>query len=180
VNVDDAWVALGEVTRPHGVRGELRVRVFNPDSDALLHVDEVRVRLTDGTAQLVSVDAARKANDALLLRLHSVDSRERADELRGATLEVPRSSLPEPDADEYYAVDLIGATVRVLSEPPSPGVVLGTVRAVQTYPTVDVLLVKAADGGRDWEVPLLGAVVARVDLKARQVELTGMEGVERA
>ena len=37
----DAWVPLAEVARPHGVRGELRLRLFNKSSDTLLDQDEV-------------------------------------------------------------------------------------------------------------------------------------------
>ncbi len=40
-----AWVPLAEVARPHGVRGELRLRPYNGDSDLLLGLDEVLVRL---------------------------------------------------------------------------------------------------------------------------------------
>jgi len=42
-----------------------------------------------------------------------------------------------------------------------------------------VLVVAAADGGKPWEVPLVGAVVARVDVDAGLVELATREGVER-
>jgi ribosomal protein L35AE/L33A len=80
----DAWVPLAEVMRPHGVRGELRLRLFNKDSDLLLSLDEVLVRFPEGDEQEVSVDGARRANDAILMKLHSVDDREGADELRGA------------------------------------------------------------------------------------------------
>ena len=31
----EAWVPLAEIARPHGVRGELRLRLFNRDSDPL-------------------------------------------------------------------------------------------------------------------------------------------------
>ena len=41
---DDAWVALAEVARPHGVRGEVRLRLYNRDSDLLLEQDDVLVR----------------------------------------------------------------------------------------------------------------------------------------
>src|SRR4029079_13073243 len=56
----DDWVALGEVARPHGVRGEVRVRLYNPDSDLLLEADEVLVRLKEGDEHEVSVDGARR------------------------------------------------------------------------------------------------------------------------
>ena len=54
----DQWVPLAEVARPHGVKGELRLKVFNSDSNILLGLDEVLVRLKDGEEHEVSVDRA--------------------------------------------------------------------------------------------------------------------------
>jgi ribosomal 30S subunit maturation factor RimM len=54
------------------------------------------------------------------------------------------------------------------------------VTELKTYPTVDVLVVTAGDGGRPWEVPLVEAVVQKVDLDAGEVTLATLEGVERA
>ena len=64
---DDRFVPLAEVMRPHGVRGELRLKVFNAESDLLLSHDEVRVREQDGTEHEVSVDHARRADTAILI-----------------------------------------------------------------------------------------------------------------
>ena len=52
----EAWVPLGEVARPHGVRGEVRVQPYNRDSDLLLQLEEVLVRFPEGDEQEVSVD----------------------------------------------------------------------------------------------------------------------------
>ena len=71
-----------------GVR--LRLKLFNKDSDVLLERDEVLVRLPDGEEHEVSVDRARRADGAILMKLHSIDDRDRADELRGAQICVQR------------------------------------------------------------------------------------------
>lgn len=170
----EAWVPLGEVARPHGVRGEVRVQPYNRDSDLLLELDEVLVRFPEGDEQEVSVDAARRANDAILVKLHAVDDRDRAAELRGAKLCARRGDFPVLDPGEFYACDVEGA--RVIGP---AGEELGRVAELRTYPTVDVLVVKAADGGRPWEVPLVDAVVAGVELDAGTVNLATLEGVER-
>lgn len=73
----ERWIPLAEIARPHGVRGEVRLRLFNKDSDTLLDQDEVLVRLPDGAEHEVSVDTARRADDAILMKLHSVDDRDR-------------------------------------------------------------------------------------------------------
>ena len=171
----DAWVPLAEVMRPHGVQGELRLRLFNKDSDLLLGLDEVLVRFPEGDEQEVSVDSSRRANEAILMKLHSVDDRNRGDELRGAIVCGRRGDFPPPEEGEFYACDIEGARVLVAG-----GDELGRVTELKTYPTVDVLVVTAGDGGRPWEVPLVEAVVQKVDLDAGEVTLATLEGVERA
>lgn len=170
----DAWVPLAEVMRPHGVRGELRLKLFNKDSDVLLDRDEVLVRLKDGEEHEVSVDGARRANEAILLKLHSVDDRDRADELRGALVCVRRKDFPAVEAGEFYACDVVGAKVTL-----AEGGDVGVVKDLLSYPSVDVLVIRASDGGKDWEVPLVEALVRRVDLEGGVVELATLEGVER-
>ncbi|HEX8796437.1 MAG TPA: ribosome maturation factor RimM [Polyangiaceae bacterium] len=170
----EAWVPLGEVARPHGVRGEVRVQSYNRDSDLLLELDEVLVRFPEGDEQEVSVDGARRANDAILVKLHAVDDRDKAAELRGAKLCARRGDFPALEPGEFYACDVEGA--RVVGP---TGEEMGHVTELKAYPTVDVLVVKATDGGRPWEVPLVDAVVAAVDLGAATVTLASLEGVER-
>jgi 16S rRNA processing protein RimM len=173
---ESAWVPLAEVMRPHGVKGEVRLRLFNKASDVLLDQDEVLVRLPDGEEHEVSVDAARRADDAILMKLHSVDDRDRADDLRGALVCVRRRDFPKAEAGEFYAVDVVGSEVRL------SGARVGEVAELVSYPAASALLVRADDGesaGGDWEVPLTETFVARVDPGERAVELVTLEGLER-
>jgi 16S rRNA processing protein RimM len=174
----NVWVPLAEVARPHGVRGEVRLRLFNRDSDLLLTLGEVLVRFPDGEEQEVSVDAARRANDAILMKLYSVDDRARADDLRGAKICVRRGDFPPLDPGEFYACDVEGALVVV--DEAGERKDLGRVRELRTYPTTNALLVEAVDGASAWEVPLVEDVVLGVDVEAGVVTLRTMEGVEKA
>jgi 16S rRNA processing protein RimM len=188
----DAWVPLAEVARPHGVRGELRLRLYNQDSDLLLELDEVMVRFGSAGAAggngakgagpsrdvVLRVEAVRPANEAILMKLQSVNDRDRAIELRGAEVCARRSAFPPLEPGEFYACDVEGA--RVVVGGGAEVEELGTVLEMRSYPTVDVLVVAAADGGRPWEVPLVDAVVERVDVQQGLVTLSTREGVERA
>jgi 16S rRNA processing protein RimM len=169
----DAWVPLAEVARPHGVRGELRLRLFNKDSEVLVEREEVLVRLKDGEEHEVSVDRARRADDAILMKLYSVDDRDRADELRGALICVRRAEFPPLGEGEFYVCDAAGA--RVMCE----GRSIGVVKDVRNYPSVDALVVTAEDKGVDWEIPLVDAFIAGMDLESGVVELRTLEGLER-
>ncbi len=175
---DDAWVPLAEVARSHGVRGEVRLRLYNSDSDLILDQEEVLLRFPDGEEQEVSVDGARRANDAILMKLFSVDDRDRADELRGAVVCLRRGSFPPLEEGEFYACDVEGARV-VVDDGAGEPQELGRVVAMRSYPATNVLEVTAADGGRPWEVPLVDTVVRAVDVAAGLVTLATLEGVER-
>lgn len=169
----DAWVPLAEVARPHGVRGEVRLKLFNKSSDVLLAQEEVLVRLQDGEEHEVSVETARRADDAILMKLYSVDDRDRADELRGALVCVRRRDFPPPEAGEFYAIDIVGAEVRVAGER------LGEVVEILSYPTVEVMLVRPDDHRGDWEIPLSDVYVGKVDTSARVVDVLSLEDLER-
>ena len=168
------WVPLAEIARPHGVRGELRLNLYNRDSDVLLAQDEVLVRTKDGEEHEVSVDGARRADQAILMKLHSVDGRDRAEELRGAVVCVRRGDFAPTEDGEFYACDVVGAAVRA-----PDGSVLGNVSELRRYPSVDALIIDAADGGKLWEIPLVAAFVRSVDVAKGEVLLESIEGIER-
>jgi 16S rRNA processing protein RimM len=171
----ERWVEVGVVARPHGVQGELRITLHNKDSDVLLDVDEVLVKMADGAEHEVSVDGARRADQAILLRLYSVDSRDRAEELRGARLSVKRSQFAQLEPGEFYACDVEGAKV-VVPQHGEEAAREGIVRELLTYPSVSVLVVEV--GGLTYEVPLVDAFVASVDADAQLVTIRTLEGVE--
>jgi 16S rRNA processing protein RimM len=169
----DAWVPLAEVARPHGIRGELRLRLFNKTSDTLLGQEEVLVRLPDGEEHEVSVERARRADDAILMKLFSVDDRNRAEELRGAMICVRRRDFDDAVDGEFYAVDVVGAEVRLGGER------IGTVAEIVTYPSIEVILVHSGDGKGDWEVPLTEMYIKQVDVEGKRVELVSLDDIER-
>lgn len=169
----DDWVPLAEIARPHGVRGEIRLKLFNKSSDVLLAQDEVLVRLPDGEEHEVSVDAARRADDAILMKLYSVDDRDRADELRGGVICVRRRDFPPPEQGEFYAVDVVGSEARL------DGKRLGVVKEIITYPTTETILVAPDDGRGDWEIPLTDTYVGGVDVEGRVVTVLTLDELER-
>ena len=161
-------VPLGAVAKPHGVRGEVHVRLFNAESTLLLEYDAVWLRPPEREAYQAEVEFSRPANRSVLLKLVGCDTREDAEALRGAEVCLPREAFPEPDADEYYHVDLVGLRVR-----DAAGTELGTVTDVVEYPSVACLRVSAPDGER--EVPMTDAFVSSVDTKAREVVVSGFD-----
>jgi 16S rRNA processing protein RimM len=162
-------VEVGRVARPHGVRGELRVRLHWPDSESLLYARSVVLRLADGERRH-RVERARRADRAVLLKLVGLDTLDAVDALRGAEVLVPRAALGPLEAGEFYLCDLIGARVT------APSGDVGRVEEIVTHPSVDALVIRTPDG-RLVEQPLSEPWVAGVDVVAHLVQLASTDGL---
>jgi 16S rRNA processing protein RimM len=160
---DVQLVELGVVTRPQGVRGEVRVHPFNPDSDLLGTLEEVFLVSEDGATRHARVLRVTRAPKIFVIAFEGVTTRDGAEGLRGLTLAVPRETLPETDDDEYYLVDLPGLDV-VQGETR-----IGAVLRVLEYPSMECIEVEFEDGLR--EIPLLPPWVEEVDLDAGVVRI---------
>ncbi len=167
---EEGLLEVGRVTRPHGVRGEVKVQLHWQESEALFEAERVLVRHQDGGQRWLRITGARRANRFVLLRLDGVDSMDAAAVLKGALLSVERGALPPLEADEYYLADLVGAHVRCLDQE------IGVVTAVRTYTTVDVLVIETEDG-RLLEQPVIDHWIQGVDVQAGLVFLASTEAL---
>ena len=130
-------IALAAVAGAHGVKGELRLKLFSDSIESLsrherLHVGGVERRLLsirDGKSPVA--------------RFEGIDDRSAAEALRGSLIEIDRSSLPPLEESEYYHADLIG-----LPAVDSEGKMVGTVVAVENYGAGDLLDIEDASGKR--------------------------------
>lgn len=165
-------VVIAEVARPHGLSGELRLKIYNLDSKQLWNHPEVRVVPADAEARTMRVEGLRRMPNAVLMRLEGVSNHEQAEALRGAKIEVPRAALAALEDDEYYICDLERCEAWLGGER------IGLIREVLSYPTCEVLVIErdgAGEGSRRLEVPLHGDYVAKVDTETRRVELSRID-----
>jgi len=163
----DDWIEIGCVARPHGIHGEVRVKLHNAESRVLLERSEVLMRggKTGIPEQRIDVCSARSAAEGfVLLGLAGVDSRTEAEALRGVAICVPRDALPSESEGEFYVHDIIGAKVVQ-----SDGSTLGEVVDYISYPSTDVLVVH---GAARYEIPLIEDFVHDVD-SARKIVAVG-------
>jgi 16S rRNA processing protein RimM len=157
------------VARPHGVRGELRLMVYNSDSELLFDRADVLVRRPKGTEAMMQLESVRGATPGYLLaKFRGVNDRDAADELRDAEICVERTAFPELEPGEFYVCDIIGARLV------GPNGDIGEVEAFVSYPSADVLVVSVGPGNgsrRKVELPLVDNFVESVDAKAGRVNL---------
>jgi 16S rRNA processing protein RimM len=87
---DQPAVAVGKITRAHGVRGEVAVLVL---SEVEERFDPGVKLLAEGHGTL-SIEATRRDRGRLLVKFSGVDDRDSAQRLQGVYLMVPRASSP--------------------------------------------------------------------------------------
>ncbi len=139
-------------------------------SDTLWQVERVALCLPGGSTAWYEVDAVRQGPQGPLLKVSGVDDRDSAEQLRGATVLVDRSALPELEPGEYYLADLVGCEVRCGEK------LIGEVAAVVTHPTVDTIVIRGPDGV-EVEQPLVAPWLGEVVIARRLVVLTSEDGI---
>jgi 16S rRNA processing protein RimM len=131
-------IALAAVAGAHGVKGELRLKLFTDSIDNLKRHPSVFV---DGVER--KIESVRAASSGAVARIEGIADRSSAEACRGSLVEVDRSSLPPLEEGEYYHSDLIG-----LACVDKEGRELGQVSAVENYGAGDLLEVQSSGGKR--------------------------------
>jgi 16S rRNA processing protein RimM len=131
-------IALAAVAGAHGVKGELRLKLFS-DSAANVAAHE-RLFVGGVERRLVSV---REGGKMAVARFEGVTDRGGAEALRGSLVEVDRAALPPLEPGEYYHSDLIG-----LPCVDAQGQDRGRVVAVENFGAGDLLDIEGSDGKR--------------------------------
>lgn len=131
-------IALAAVAGAHGIKGEVRLKLFAEGLDSLAAGRSFFIG--DRRLELAAIKVAGKAPIA---RFEGVPDRSAAEALRGSLVEVERSALPALEEGEYYLADLIG-----LPCVDEAGIPVGPVAAVENYGAGDLLEIELEGGKR--------------------------------
>lgn len=155
-------VLVGLIIGAHGIRGEVKLRSFTADPQAIASYSP----LETAKGKAVEVTRLRPSKDGFIAILKGVTDRNAAETLRGTELFVPRDRLPEPDDDEVYVHDLIGLPVHL-----ADGSVLGEVIGVENFGASDLIDVKI-EGRKDTVlIPFADGYVLEADADKLVVDL---------
>lgn len=160
-------VAVGRITRAHGISGEVAVVVLSevPERFARGAV----VYLEDGRA--LTVESARPHRGRLLVRFREVADRTQAEALRGRLLVVPTSMSPPLPEGSWWDHDIEGCLVRT-----EGGRELGVVREIIHTAANDVW-VAVDEAGAETLIPVLRDVLVEVDVTAKRILIREIPGL---
>lgn len=165
------WLDLAQIITTTGVKGEMKVR---PDTDDPLRLKELAtVSALTATGERTTLTIERVAlrkDGVLMVKFEGFDSPEAAAALRQAKLQIPYAEAKRLPGQVLYA-DVLGLAAIHDVTGETLGVVTDVLRAGQ-----DLLEIKTP-AGDEVMVPWVDAFVVRVDLDAREVRLTPIEGL---
>lgn len=165
------YLVVGRLQRPHGVMGEILMRVVTDFPERLKGGTEVFLGPEHKPAMIAD---ARSVRDGLLIRFDKVESREAAAALRNLTVWVPASNRPALPKGYYYHHELIRSTV--VDEQSN---ILGELAEIIETGANDVYVVRNAQG-QELLLPGIPGVLLGIDAVKHQVEVRVPEGLSMA
>ena len=165
-------VTIGKIVNAWGIKGEVKVYPLTDIPGRFHRLKRVLVKSTDsGKSYQVEVTEARYHKGYVILKMRDVSSREDAEALKDAVLEVAPEDIETLPEGQYYHFEICGLRVYELS-----GEYLGEIREVLKPGGNDVYVVIKEDG-RELLLPAIKDVIRNIDLKNRIAEVKLPEGL---
>jgi len=167
------YLAIGRILRPHGVRGELRAEILTdyPDRLQTVFARQSQTLYVGKAHRPFTLTGVRFHQGAMLLTFKECTTRDEADALRGALVEIALEDAVPLEEDEYYHFQLIGMHVET-----EEGDILGDIVDVFTAPGAnDVFVVHGSRG--EILIPAIEDVVINLDVEAGRVVIHPLPGL---
>jgi len=159
---DPAWITVGRIGAPYGVKGWVKIQSHTEVPSNILDYDPWYLRpekANDADWREARLDGARVHGKGIVAKFAGCDDRDAAVLMRGQEIAIRREQLPAAEEGEYYWVDLVGLRVETLD-----GTGLGRVTELMATGANDVLVV---EGEQQRLIPfVMEHIVKDVDLDA--------------
>ncbi len=159
------YIQIGEIVKPQGIRGEVKLKAMTSDMSRYARLETVFLQRGRGDMKAYEVIKGRSYDGFAFLTLKGVADRDAAEALRGYAVYVDREHAIDLDEDENFVDDLIGLTAV-----DSQGNEIGELTDVLTPNSIcDVYVFDTPRG--EMMIPALRRVVLSVDLDEEKIVL---------
>ncbi len=153
------YLLIGEIVRPQGIKGELKLRAESEDKTRYSRLKTVYLKENDHYVKK-RVLSGRANGDFAYLQLEGITDRNMAESIRGQMVYVDRSEAISLEDGKYFICDLIGCRAR-----DENGQEIGTLTDIQSpNPYTDVYVFMTDRG--EMMMPAIRSVIRSVDVDA--------------
>jgi 16S rRNA processing protein RimM len=164
-------VAIGEVARSHGRRGEVIVNPLTDSPERFHDLSRVFVEGDDGKFVALRLEAVRQHKGRPILKFEGVSEIGEAQRLAGREIRIPESELVALPEDGLFHFQVVGCRVS-----DSKSGYLGIVEEVLATGGTDVLVIQDASGDEKL-IPLCKEICRRIDPERKEIEIDAPEGL---
>lgn len=162
------YIAVGQLLRPHGVLGEMRMAILTDFPERLQ--PGMRVFLGE-EYRPIKLRSARPHQGVLLVAFEGYPDRTAVEELRSEMVSVLSSEIPPLPEGEYYQHQLLG--LQVFTE---DGDLLGSLTEILETGANDVYVIQD-DANREILLPALDETILEIDLPAGKMRVHLLPGL---
>ena len=161
---------IGQLERPHGVKGEITFR-FVDDVFDRVETDHLLIEL-DGILVPFFIEEYRfKSNEVALLKFEDIDTQMQAREISGCDALFQRARSGD-DVDHLSWSEIVGYKILDAQAYKPVGVVKGVDDS-----TINVLFEVAANDGREILIPADASLITKVDNNTRVIAMNIPQGL---
>ncbi|MFQ3565534.1 MAG: ribosome maturation factor RimM [Aggregatilineales bacterium] len=167
------YLLLGQILRPHGVHGELRIRILTDYPERIAELARVYIGDDPESTSVAAyeVDAMRIHQEYGLLKLKAFDDRSQAERLRGQFVMVDLDSAVPREEGEFFLYELLGLEVQT-----EDGEKLGLIVDVIETGANDVYVIESDRYG-ELLIPALEETILSIDFEADVMIVRLLEGL---
>lgn len=168
--MDEGFLLVGKILRPHGVKGKVKARPYILSPSLFQIGREVFLKGRGGIHITLSVRAVQREKGDVILSFDGIENRSDAEKIRNFEIYVRRSDLPPLEEGEFYWDDILGMEVY-----DTEGKFYGCIKEI--FPTGSNDVWVCVKGKMEVLIPAIDTIVKEVDLRGRKVIIEPMEGL---
>ena len=160
---------LGRVTKTHGLKGEITIKLEADDPSAYAKMKHFFLEINKVLTPFF-VEHIKMNGDKFFVAVKDVTTIEQAQNLVGKSVYLPLEMLPKLSGKQFYFHEIVGFTVIDTDKGE-----LGPISEVLEYPTQAILQV--LKGKKEILIPILDQVIQNVDRDKKTLTITAPEGL---
>ena len=164
----EKYIEILEITKPHGLKGEMRAKYYCDSPD---EIEQYGVLYLGKEKKPVKLVSCRVSKSMVIIALEGVDTIEDAQKLSGTLLYIDREDF-ELDEDEWLIRDLIGLEVFDADS----GERYGKVEEILQNAPTDVYCIRS-DDGKQLLFPSIPEVLLDINAESGKILIRPLKGL---
>ena len=156
-----AYIAF--VISPHGIKGELKIKVFIEDNPKKIEKYSPLLDLKNHTKYNIKVRSVKR--DIVIAILEGIDNRDDAEKLRAVKLFAKKDLLPVLEKNSFYGLSIIGLKVFDMDTKEK----IGLVKDFMNYGAGDILEIALNRDNKSLMLPFKKSFIPIVNVKDQYI-----------